>query len=745
MTLRNAFEDMATEATLDLVLTELGQKLEAADLAALSTAAKQDAAKAVLDSILTSVDGLEGFTDGIEGSLATLNAKDFATQTTLAAVLTKLSADPATQTTLAAVLAAINTAETNRNADDDALRSTVLTDAQLRAAAVAISAASLPLPTGAATETTVAAVNAGVGATTDAEAAGNGSLIALLKRLRTLLNGGLPAALSANAALKVEQVVAGPTQPVSAASLPLPTGATQDATLTGGTQKAQVRGGAKGTTTAADVTSTAEGTDHQALDTQNYHGGVAIDPRDVSDRAARLLGVVRPGDASGGYQNRAYGPWKVSVEEHTLFLDTHDQALDTTNRWTAPTGTNAPAVSSSVLTFGVATTASAFGKLPSQPTFSPQIPGFLQPSFFLKVDPAGAAALNGHRFWGIGTSPATPATTSASTKLTDAIGFEIDTDGKLRAVVYAAGVRTSAVDLSATGTGSQPLDGSYHRYLVQIRTDQIHFFIDTLSAPVATISGIASSPISPSTQTLPILFQTINPAASVAAGGYPLTIQGTVVADTASNGSQLSDGTYPWRKATVSAAGRLSVDASGVTVPVDTELPPAAALADATANPTVPTVGAAGLQYNGATWELVRGNFNTTTGDTGTKTASFTGATQTNFNAVGAIILVKLGTVSGVTPTLSCQLQWSYDGGTTWLNIGTALANLTASNATGAYIVYPSNTSQAAGTTPVTMTTGATVTTALNLSLPRVWRLNFTIGGTTPSFAVTAVYVNYIL
>jgi hypothetical protein len=39
-----------------------------------------------------------------------------------------------------------------------------------------------------------------------------------------------------------------------------------DATLTGGTQKAIVRGGAKGATAAADVTSTANGVDHQGLD-----------------------------------------------------------------------------------------------------------------------------------------------------------------------------------------------------------------------------------------------------------------------------------------------------------------------------------------------------------------------------------------------------------------------------------------------------------------------------------------------
>lgn len=58
-----------------------------------------------------------------------------------------------------------------------------------------ISAASLPLPTGAATETTLAALAGDLGDQADAEAIGSGSLIAITKRLRTLLNGGLPAAL----------------------------------------------------------------------------------------------------------------------------------------------------------------------------------------------------------------------------------------------------------------------------------------------------------------------------------------------------------------------------------------------------------------------------------------------------------------------------------------------------------------------------------------------------------------------
>lgn len=123
------------------------------------------------------------------------------------------------------------------------------------------------------------------------------------------------------------------------------------------------------------------------------------------------------------------------------------------------------------------------------------------------------------------------------------------------------------------------------------------------------------------------------------------------------------------------------------------------------------------------------------TGDTGTKTASFVGATQTNDNALGAYIIVVLGTVSGTTPTLACQLQWSPDNGTTWLALGAVLPNLTASSQTGVIAVYPA---------AVTATLGGTASVATNAALPRTWRINYTIGGTIPSFAITAVRVQYL-
>ena len=103
----------------------------------------------------------------------------------------------------------------------------------------AITAASLPLPTGAATS--------------------------------ALQGGGLPAALGAGGGLKVDG--SGTALPVSGtvtANIGTSGSLALDATLTGGTSKAIARGGAKGTTTAADVTSTSAGTNHNALDVALY-------------------------------------------------------------------------------------------------------------------------------------------------------------------------------------------------------------------------------------------------------------------------------------------------------------------------------------------------------------------------------------------------------------------------------------------------------------------------------------------
>lgn len=128
----------------------------------------------------------------------------------------------------------------------------------------------------------------------------------------------------------------------------------------------------------------------------------------------------------------------------------------------------------------------------------------------------------------------------------------------------------------------------------------------------------------------------------------------------------------------------------------------------------------------------------TTTGDTGAKTATFNGATLTNATAKGATVVLNVGTVSGTTPTMVCKLQGSADSGTSWFDIpGATSASLTA---TGVYAVtlYP-GIAAVAGV--ATTGTAATVSGVLN----RTWRVVYTIGGTTPSFTLTNVQVNYLI
>lgn len=93
----------------------------------------------------------------IEAELNTLNAVDFATETTLTSIDSKVLTDTQLRATPVPVSGPLT---------DTELRATAvpvsgpLTDTELRATAVPVSAASLPLPTGAATEATLANLDA---------------------------------------------------------------------------------------------------------------------------------------------------------------------------------------------------------------------------------------------------------------------------------------------------------------------------------------------------------------------------------------------------------------------------------------------------------------------------------------------------------------------------------------------------------------------------------------------------------
>lgn len=163
---------------------------------------------------------------------------------------------------------------------------------------------------------------------------------------------------------------------------------------------------------------------------------------------------------------------------------------------------------------------------------------------------------------------------------------------------------------------------------------------------------------------------------------------------------------------------------------LDTELPTAAALADATANPTVPIVGAASELFNNATWDRQRSNYTLALDTSSARTASANGTTGTNHNFRGAEFFVNVTAVSGTTPTMTVQLQESYNG-TNFRDVDTTNAQTASITANGIYkfVVYPG------------VTTAANA--ALNSILPRTFRLAWTIGGTTPSFTF-ATFVNFV-
>lgn len=126
------------------------------------------------------------------------------------------------------------------------------------------------------------------------------------------------------------------------------------------------------------------------------------------------------------------------------------------------------------------------------------------------------------------------------------------------------------------------------------------------------------------------------------------------------------------------------------------------------------------------------------TGDTGAKVATGNGATQTNASGKGVIAIINLGTVSGTAPTAVFKLQGSADSGTTWYDIPGATTATLATTGVFGISVYPSLTA-------VSGTTVSGSIAAVSQGLPKTWRVVWTIGGTTPSFTVTNIQVNYLV
>jgi hypothetical protein len=119
--------------------------------------------------------------------------------------------------------------------------------------------------------------------------------------------------------------------------------------------------------------------------------------------------------------------------------------------------------------------------------------------------------------------------------------------------------------------------------------------------------------------------------------------------------------------------------------------------------------------------------FNTTTGDSGVFSTTTYGATQTNPGYKGAWVSVIISAASG--GPIYLNLQWSPDGGTTWLTL--TETGTVAFGYPGIYVlgVYPG---------------GISGTSSSNTSgpLPQTWRVSFGVNG--GSCTVSEVLVNYV-
>jgi hypothetical protein len=251
---------------------------------------------------------------------------------------------------------------------------------------------------------------------------------------------------------------------------------------------------------------------------------------------------------NGGYAAfiNPYGTQRVTNDPTTLFYEGFESTttLDTAVRWTVG-GTVSPTQQGGYLAVNSGTAAGGSSRLTSQPLFAPPGQGFV--IFACEVGLEAAALANTYRFWGWGSDATSPAYQGASATtslaLYDGVGFETDTTGNIYGVVYTAG---SASFRSPIIT--RPSDGAVHRYMIMRRHDAVYWYTDSLEYPVASATRVT-----PSAQSMPVKFAAYNGAALT--GSPSFNVVTANVSDSTGLSRQISDGTYPHRKAKINATG----------------------------------------------------------------------------------------------------------------------------------------------------------------------------------------------
>lgn len=261
---------------------------------------------------------------------------------------------------------------------------------------------------------------------------------------------------------------------------------------------------------------------------------VSLHPSSPTPAGTNIIGSVNLTDPTNPTDKASVDPvgeLAAAQAPASMFYENFNAALDTVNKWTI-TGTG-PTVASGVGTWPTATATTSI--ITSIPTFSVGSSQYIVPGYVIKVEATVATGLG--RFWGFGSVPSSPAVNSLAQ---EGAGFQIDSvAGAFQAVTYTGGVKTVIATLTL------PTDGLYHRYTLYYRNSKTVWVQDGVIVATSTFLNMQL-------QDLPTQVAQVTSGTIV---GTPVFVDtGMGVADNSRLASQIADGTYGWRKATVKPA-----------------------------------------------------------------------------------------------------------------------------------------------------------------------------------------------
>lgn len=262
--------------------------------------------------------------------------------------------------------------------------------------------------------------------------------------------------------------------------------------------------------------------------------------------------IIIPGDSvSANVQKMSPGSQMlISLDPFSMLYDGFT-TIDTTNTWT--TGGTVPTATTGTLSFNAGTAANASSYLSSQNSFKMVASSFIR--YGALVTLLSGAETGSKAWWGVGSIAASP---TEAIPLANGCVFEtVDSDGSLVGAIYSGTVRTASTALvlptnvtTPANTTGRPNDGAIHRYAVEYRASRVYFTIDDI------IMGSVAAP-NPQVVDLPWTAGIIN-GSSTLGSARTFTISTASVGSSGAQSIRLSDATYPWRQATVSATGQVS-------------------------------------------------------------------------------------------------------------------------------------------------------------------------------------------